>query len=222
MTEEPTIEITRDGPYVVHGDVPLVRTSQVETEYGEPIAWAPDDPIETDGPVRLCRCGRSATKPFCDDSHLRSGFDGTEVADRRTYAERAYPYRGQGLTMFDQPSLCTQAGYCGDRFANVWAMIDRDEDPETRERIRTMSKLCPSGRLVTRVDGSDEVDEIAYEPSVAIVADGPVWVRGGVRVAGADGEAYEVRNRVTLCRCGASENKPFCDGTHKDIGFREG
>ena len=90
------------------------------------------------------------------------------------------------------------------------------------ERIRTMSRLCPSGRLLTKVDGSDEADEIAYEPSVAVVTDGPLWVRGGVRVEGADGEPYEVRNRVTLCRCGASENKPFCDGTHKEIGFRDG
>jgi hypothetical protein len=84
-----------------------------------------------------------------------------------------------------------------------------------------MSRLCPSGRLLTQVDGSDEVDELPYEPSIAVVADGPLWVRGGVRIEGADGEPYEVRNRVTLCRCGASENKPFCDGTHKDIGFRD-
>jgi CDGSH-type Zn-finger protein len=220
MSEEPTIKITPDGPYRVRGHVPLVRTAQVETEYGEPIAWAPDEPIDTRG-VTLCRCGGSSTKPFCDATHAREGFDGTEVADRGTFTERAHPYRGQGLTMSDDRTLCTQAGYCGDRFANVWAMIGRDDDPETRERIRTMSRLCPSGRLLTQVDGSDEVDELPYEPSIAVVADGPLWVRGGVRIEGADGEPYEVRNRVTLCRCGASENKPFCDGTHKDIGFRD-
>ena len=221
MSEEPTIKITRDGPYRVRGDVPLVRTAQVETEYGEPVAWAPDEPIGTRGSVTLCRCGGSSTKPFCDATHAREGFDGTEVADRGTFAERAHPYRGQGLTMFDDRTLCTQAGYCGDRFANVWAMIGRDADPETRERIRTMSRLCPSGRLLTQVDGTDEVDELPYEPSVAVVADGPLWVRGGIRIEGADGEPYETRNRVTLCRCGASENKPFCDGTHKDVGFRD-
>jgi len=44
-------------------------------------------------------------------------------------------------------------------------------------------------------------------------------VRGGVRVVAADGEDYEVRNRQTLCRCGQSQNKPFCDGSHKEFGF---
>ena len=57
--------------------------------------------------------------------------------------------------------------------------------------------------------------------SIGIVEDpakrcsGPLWVLGGIAVESAGGEAYEVRNRVTLCRCGASKNKPFCDGTHK-------
>ena len=50
---------------------------------------------------------------------------------------------------------------------------------------------------------------------------GPLWVRGGIPVIAADGFAYEVRNRVTLCRCGASANKPFCDGSHFKVGFRD-
>ena len=222
MSDEPVIRVTNDGPYQVLGEVPLVRTSQVETEFGEPVAWAPDEPVDADAPIELCRCGGSASKPFCDGTHARTGFDGTEVADRGTFADRAHPYRGQGLTMFDDRTLCTRAGYCGDRFANVWAMIGRDDDLDTRERIRTMSRLCPSGRLLTQVDGSDDVDELAYEPSVAVVRDGPLWVRGGVRVETADGEAYEGRNRVALCRCGASKNKPFCDGTHEETGFCDG
>ncbi len=63
--------------------------------------------------------------------------------------------------------------------------------------------------------------EPAFEPSVAVVADGPLFVRGGVEVIGADGEPYETRNRVTLCRCGRSENKPFCDGSHAEVGFTD-
>jgi CDGSH-type Zn-finger protein len=50
---------------------------------------------------------------------------------------------------------------------------------------------------------------------------GPLWLRGGVQVIGADGFHYELRNRVTLCRCGASQNKPFCDGTHASIKFQD-
>jgi CDGSH-type Zn-finger protein len=51
---------------------------------------------------------------------------------------------------------------------------------------------------------------------------GPLWISGGVPIISCDGTEYEVRNRVTLCRCGRSGNKPFCDGTHVDIQFRDG
>jgi CDGSH-type Zn-finger protein len=214
------IEVTEDGPYRVVGGVPLVRTAQVETEYGEPVAWAPDEPIPVKGEeYELCRCGHSSRKPFCDATHERVPFDGAEVADRGTYEERAYPYRGGELTMRDDLTLCTRAGYCGDRFRNVWAMIADAADPEVAERIRQMSRLCPSGRLVSEPDGAEEPDEIDYPPSIAIIDNRSLWVRGGVQVVAADGTTYEVRNRVTLCRCGESKNKPFCDGTHKEIGF---
>jgi CDGSH-type Zn-finger protein len=207
----------------VVGDVPLVRTGQVETEYGEPIAWEPDAPLEPPtAPYELCRCGRSSRQPFCDATHEREPFDGTEVADRGSYDDRAYPYRRGDLTMFDDRTLCTRAGYCGDRFRNVWAMIADAADPEIAARIRHMSKLCPSGRLVTEPDGAASRDELDYAPSVGVIRDGPLWVRGGVKVVAADGTPYEVRNRVTLCRCGNSGNKPFCDGSHEDAGFREG
>lgn len=216
----PRVEVTEDGPYRVRG-VPVVRTAQVETAYGEPIAWAPDAPLEHGRTASLCRCGGSSTKPFCDDSHETNGFDGTEVADAGLYGDRAYPYEGEGLILDDDLSLCTRAGYCGDRFENVWAMIGRSADPAVLERIRSMSALCPSGRIRTRLPGA-EPDEPDLAQSVAVIADGPLWVRGGVQVVAADGTAYEVRNRQTLCRCGASGNKPFCDGSHERVGFRDG
>jgi CDGSH-type Zn-finger protein len=223
VSDRPRIEITRDGPYRVVGGVPLVRTAQVETEYGEPVDWEPDEAVRTPtGDYELCRCGNSSRRPFCDATHERQAFDGTEVADRGTYDERAYPYRGGELTMFDDRTLCTTAGYCGDRFRNVWAMIADAAAPEVAERIRHMSMLCPSGRLVTQPDGASERDERTFEPSIAVTRDGPLWVRGGVEVVAADGTAYEVRNRQTLCRCGHSGNKPFCDGSHKEFGFHEG
>jgi CDGSH-type Zn-finger protein len=222
--QEPVrIEVTENGPYRVRGGLPLVRTSQVETEYGEPVAWAPDEavPVRTPAEYDLCRCGQSSRKPFCDSTHERVPFDGTEVARRDAYDDRAYPYRGGDLTMHDDRTLCTQAGYCGDRFRNVWAMIADAADPEVAERIRHMSSLCPSGRLVSEPDGAAERDELPYEPVVAAIADGPLWARGGVQVVAADGTPYEVRNRQTLCRCGHSRNKPFCDGSHKDAGFTD-
>ena len=67
-----------------------------------------------------------------------------------------------------------------------------------------------------------EAKEPSFDPGIAVSADGPIWVRGGVRDRRCRRPTYEVRNRVTLCRCGHSANKPFCDGSHKDVGFRDG
>jgi hypothetical protein len=80
---------------------------------------------------------------------------------------------------------------------------------------------CPSGRLILRLRNG-KVIEPELEPSIGVVFDpiingiGPLWVRGGIPIEAADGHIYEIRNRVTLCRCGKSTNKPFCDGKHCD------
>jgi hypothetical protein len=103
----------------------------------------------------------------------------------------------------------------------VWELIRRTSDPAARERLQEMVELCPSGRLSHAPSDDAQAVEPAYEPSVAVIRDGPLWIRGGVPVESSDGTTYEVRNRMTLCRCGHSSNKPFCDGTHKDIGFRD-
>ncbi len=91
-----------------------------------------------------------------------------------------------------------------------------------RARLQHMVDLCPSGRIAHAATVDAEPDEPEFEPSIAVIRDGPLWVRGGIPVESADGTTYEVRNRVTLCRCGRSSNKPFCDGTHKVVGFRDG
>src|SRR6266705_1218281 len=119
----PRVRVMKDGPYEVTGGPSLVRTAQVETEHGEPVAWAPTTPIDAPATFQLCRCGASSTKPFCDASEATSGFDGTEVADREPRAARAETYLGDGVVMTDDHTLCEHAGYCGDRFTNVWRMI---------------------------------------------------------------------------------------------------
>ena len=65
----------------------------------------------------------------------------------------------------------------------------------------------------------DQVISITDDPVRGV--SGPLWVKGGVPIQSSSGETYEVRNRVTLCRCGQSENKPFCDGSHCDVKFKE-
>ena len=212
------VRISEDGPYEVTGSPPLVRTGPVETEFGEPIGWEEPTPIDAEPEFDLCRCGRSSRKPFCDASHETNGFDGTEVADRRPRAARARVLHGDGVVMTDDRSLCTKAGHCGDRFTDVWEMIRRTADPAVRSRLEHMVDLCPSGRL----DRERTAGEEPVEPSIGIIRDGPIWIRGGIPVESADGTTYEMRDRVTLCRCGHSSNKPFCDGTHSEVGFRDG
>ena len=87
---------------------------------------------------------------------------------------------------------------------------------------------CPGGRLVLRDRGTGKAIEPDLPPSIGVVEDpalgcsGPLWVRGGIRVESPDGRAHEIRNRVALCRCGASANKPFCNGSHASIKFNDG
>lgn len=214
----PEIEIEENGPYHVSGDAPLSHGRIVETEYGEPVAWdvGPEIPHET--AYKLCRCGRSATKPFCDDSHL-AGFDGTETASREPTDSRRRRFEGEGVVLTDDISFCTHAGFCRDRFTGVWEMTEEAADPAIRERLEHMVSLCPSGRIAYEDPPGSEPTEPPFEPSIVVEENGPYWVRGGVQVTAADGRPWEVRNRMTFCRCGHSRNKPFCDGTHKDIGF---
>ena len=218
MTKEPGIRVTVDGPYEVRG-IPVATGRIVRTARGESIEWDVDEPYETAMLVTLCRCGRSKTKPFCDDSHLE-GFDGTEVADRGPTADRRESFPGGGLTLTDDQGLCAHARFCRDHLSNAWDRMETIEDPDVRAKEESIVFRCPSGRLVL-LDEDGEAIEATFEPSVVVERDGPYWVRGGVRVESADGRVWETRNRVTLCRCGQSSNKPFCDATHDEIDWRE-
>ena len=112
---------------------------------------------------------------------------------------------------------------------NTWELDPGDRrSAEARARVIHQATRCPSGRLVVRDKATGEVFEPALPPSIGVVEDpaegcsGPLWVRGGIPILSQDGAAYEVRNRVTLCRCGQSNNKPFCDGTHTEVKYQDG
>jgi CDGSH-type Zn-finger protein len=224
MTDHTGFRIKIKNSYKVTGGVPLIRRAPSKSVYGEPLDWdfvgVDEQAIPTDEQYSLCRCGRSQNMPFCDDSHRQEpAFDGTLTADRGPSAERREIYPGTGVTMSDDGSLCANTGFCGTRLVNVWEMIERTADPEVRTRLLRMVQNCPSGRLeASLADGTPLEPEFA--PSIAVVPDGPLWVRGGIPIEDAEGFVYELRNRVTLCRCGRSGNMPFCDGTHDEIGFK--
>ncbi len=221
------IKIQQGGPYEVDADIPLTSAAIETDEVGTSERWrtvkhyedhltAPD---EADEPYYLCRCGHSNNKPYCDGSHKTVGFEGTEYADKdAAYLDGCRIYQGGGVDLLDNVSFCASMRFC-DRGIGAWqAAIDSD-DPANKDLAIEEANNCASGRL-TAV-GKDMVRiEPELAPEVSPVEDtaagqrGPLWVKGGIELIGADGKSYEVRNRMTLCRCGASKNMPFCDVSH--------
>ncbi|MER8047342.1 CDGSH iron-sulfur domain-containing protein [Streptomyces sp. NPDC094032] len=227
MSDTPHVQVTENGPYVVTGGVPLKRHAIKADAEGGSRGWEEMESFETGGEYRLCRCGQSAAKPFCDDSHERVGFDGRESPGARVpYLQQAQEQDGPEVVLTDAQKLCAFGRFC-DVDGSIWAQV---EQPGNAERVQEEAGNCPGGRLVAwKVEGeSARPLEPEVSASIAVVEDPAQGVSGGyrvwgsVQVTGADGHAYELRNRVALCRCGASRNKPFCDGSHAAIGFRDG
>jgi len=212
------IEVTAHGPYEVSGDVPLRPRSPVESEFGEPLTWRTEDPVDHPPTYELCRCGQSSNKPFCDGTHAFVRFDGTEAAPVEPSSDRAERFERTGITVVNDELLCVHAGFCGNRLTNWYEMLSEMDDSVTRSHLIGMLEHCPSGALAVELGG--ESIEPDHPAQISPVPDGPLWVTGGITILRADGEPFEARNRVTLCRCGASSTKPLCDGTHKSIGFK--
>jgi CDGSH-type Zn-finger protein len=212
------IEVQPNGPYLVSGSVPLRRKQRVVSEHGEPLTWKTVDAIDAPATYALCRCGGSSSKPFCDGTHARTRFDGTETGPTDDYESRARRYEGTGVVVVDDRGICEHAGFCGNRITNVWKMTGQTDDTVTRAQVMAMIERCPSGALSYEIDG--EVIEPDLPTEISVTQDGPLWVTGAIAVERSDGQPFEARPRVTLCRCGASGNKPLCDGTHGRIGFQ--
>ena len=219
MSSKKKIRIEPNGPYIVEGGVSLVRKSKVVSEHGEPLTWKKGELLSSEEEYWLCRCGQSSNKPFCDDSHLKADFNGDESADTGPVADRQKLYEGTKIVMKNDGSICTHAGFCGNRVTNVWKMTRDTDDTQVRAQVMAMIERCPSGSLAYALEAGGEDLEPDLPVEIAVTPDGPLWVTGGVEVERSDGQPFESRNRVTLCRCGASKNKPLCDGSHQEIGF---
>ncbi|MFC2015522.1 CDGSH iron-sulfur domain-containing protein [Chloroflexota bacterium] len=220
------IVVTEDGPYVVHGSVPLVHKTQIVSEYGEPLTWKLLQVFETPEVYELCRCGESEYKPFCDATHALTDFEGSESADTRATAERQVLYEGgTGICVRRDLDLCMESGFCGNRITTVKKMVPHTEDTQVRAQVMAMIERCPSGSYTYSVDENGDDIEPDLPQQVAMTTEitsdgpiaGPLWVTGGIPIERADGEPIETRNRVTLCCCGHSSTKPLCDGLHRQI-----
>lgn len=222
------ITIAENGPYLISGGIALGIETIVPAsdKAGASWEWEAGRALEVKERYALCRCGASSSKPFCDGTHAKIEWDGSETATHSPFEQQAKTYAGPQLDLLDAEALCGFARFC-DNGDKIWSDIERSDDPAVAKLVVHEETHCPSGRLVVRKRGEAAI-EPDFAPAISLVEDpgkdcsGPLWVKGGIAVESADGSTYEIRNRVTLCRCGKSANKPFCDGTHVDVAFADG
>jgi len=213
------IKVSKDGPYFVQGKIPLTEQIITTGADGIPYEWNTGKKYEMKEQCSLCRCGHSESKPFCDGTHLKINFDGRETAIDEPYVNMAEVSEGPALKLTDAAELCASARFCH-RAGEIWNLIPKSGDEESKRVAIEEAGDCPSGRLVVWDKKTGKAFEPSFEPSIGFVEDpqlecsGPIWVRGRIPVESGEGKTYEVRNRVTLCRCGKSSNKPFCDSSH--------
>ncbi|MDD4323211.1 MAG: CDGSH iron-sulfur domain-containing protein [Eubacteriales bacterium] len=224
---KPQIKIVKDGPYVVTGNVPL--SEQIITPHGKKsYVYEEGQELPQANTYTLCRCGKSKNPPFCDGSHIKAGFDGTETASKDNYIDRVKQrILGPDMELYDD-GRCAYARFCHREAGDAWDLVEMtDEKDEYMDEAIKAACQCPSGRLVLS-DDAGQVIEPDYDPAIEILQDpekdvsGPIAVKGYIPLVSGDGDTYEVRNRMALCRCGKSKNMPFCDGQHLYTGYKDG
>lgn len=217
------IKITKNGPYEV-SNLPLsegiIRTD--DHRYSVSVEKTKDYPKQEF--YCLCRCGVSSDKPFCDGTHLKINFNGTETAEKEDFEKITDVIDGHDLILKDIGPLCSGSGFCHGKEGDTWGLIQSKEKDLNKAGIKQACN-CISGRLFVIDKKTNKPIENKFEPSIMILKEpsglgSSIWVRGNVPITSGNGKEYEIRNRVALCRCGKSEFKPFCDATHKFIGFR--
>ncbi|WP_292470755.1 CDGSH iron-sulfur domain-containing protein [Methanolobus sp.] len=201
-----SIKVSKNGPYIVK-DLKTLRNSKGVF-------------IETKPVMTLCRCGGSANMPFCDGTHAKNGFSGEKEKD--LVADRVETYIGKHISIHRNKDVCCHVGHCVRNLPSVfkkgkepWA----DPDAVNPEKIAALIRTCPSGALSYTINGELYKDYI-HEPEIFILKDGPYNVTG-IRLDDPDGSMPETQDHYSLCRCGASQNKPFCDGSHSDVKFKD-
>ena len=205
---KPSIACLPNGPYRLPIPLPALRR-------------ASGSPLETRGGVALCRCGGSQKKPFCDGTHRTNGFSDAKLADGRN--DRRDSYAGKGITIHDNRGICSHAGFCTDSLKSVFRMGSEpwvDAGGAAVQEIVATIRKCPSGALSYSIDGVEHRDQ-QREPAVTVTDHGPYAVTGGIELLGVAFGQEASREHYTLCRCGASRNKPFCDGSHWHVNFRD-
>jgi CDGSH-type Zn-finger protein len=177
--------------------------------------------IETRPMMMLCRCGLSRKKPFCDGSHMAVGIDGEKQEGRPK--DKVHRFKGEKITIHDNRCVCSHDGSCIEDLPSVFVKGRRpwiNPDGASVEEIIDAVNNCPSGALSYTLDGV-HYDKQDREPAIKIAKDGPFEIVGGITLEDDMGSKPLSEEHYVLCRCGASKNKPFCDGSHNAIEFSD-
>jgi CDGSH-type Zn-finger protein len=202
---KPVISCAKNGPMIVKGLENFIDSDGKR--------------LEPKAVMGLCRCGASLNKPYCDGNHKYAGFT-DEVSPYRS-EDKATHYEGSDITIINNPLLCSIAGYCHQELGRVFNLKNDpwiDPDGDTLEHIKALIEKCPSGALSYSINGQPQPVN-ACEATISIEKNGPLRVRGGIELQDAKWGQGASQEHYTLCRCGASKNKPFCDGSHLKINF---
>jgi len=213
MANRPKLACGTNGPYHLIHDTTPAEVPNLRRENGAACANVRG--------VALCRCGGSKNKPFCDGTHSINGFRSARETDGKS--DRRDSYHGKRITIHDNRGLCAHAGACTDSLKSVFRMKQEpwiDPDGAPVEEIVAAVRKCPSGALSYSIDGVEQRDH-ERAPLITVTNDGPYAVSGGVELMGVKFGHGASTEHYTLCRCGGSKNKPFCDGTHWSIGFKD-
>lgn len=167
------------------------------------------EPVEAEGDLYFCRCGQSSNAPFCDGTHSREGFED----DRGEGGEKSIRvWEGKTLKTYFNPNVCIHVFYC--KPLRELRERELEGDLDAAAEIRRVVGICPSGALsyedVEEADAPTHPDPVA---DIEVIEGGEIRVRREFEIDVPLPERCE-GDRATLCRCGASKNKPFCDGSH--------
>jgi CDGSH-type Zn-finger protein len=224
---KPKIWPLPNGPYYLINDMQPKVVDNLQNSKGEPLS--------TTVGTALCRCGASKNKPFCDGTHNVIGFSSTnktldEKDDMKKIVtkDKRRDYPGKEITVHDNRRICSHAAECVNNLSSVFKLGSRpwiNPDASKTNEIIDVVRKCPSGALSYSIDGVEYRDpEEQRNPTVTVLKNGPYHIIGGIELIGENiqfGEGAS-KEHYTLCRCGASENKPFCDGSHKSSKFSDG
>jgi CDGSH-type Zn-finger protein len=218
------IKVTKNGPYLVSGNISITKEIIASDKDGYPIKYITEKHYKDKKTYALCRCGKSKNNPYCDNTHTKISFDGTETASKEKHLLQKKKTSGPELILDDFPELCASARFCT-RAGGVRELTKHSDDTESKKIAIQEVCNCPSGSLEISNNKTGKLIEPDLKPSISILegpdkkVSGPIRVKGFIPIESSDKNLYETRNRVTLCRCGKSDNKPFCTGNHIASGF---